>query len=806
MADDIRKITSGIEKDLHEGGDKLTSSLDKINEKFRGTIERLGKINQPLAQIQADTLKGMQHTYAGALQAKKLSGLQLNLASFMEGNIGDMDVDLLEKLKSVFPDVEFEALRTSTKRMNAAGEVIARHSDQEVAFVKEKEILLSNQQAAEKHLLSESDELQALLLEAARARKQSEELSRQLSVSGEEALAKKLQEQNEASDAIDQAIEESKKQTLQGISQRHEQEQATMDAKIEGEQNTQKAAQETYDKEKTLHDEQNAKLEQLSSDMAEDTGRLGQFSQGLETLTGFDLVGSLNSMVTNIDAVGKIFGKEDLFMSMVMGMQGWAGNAKEGIQKMMTSTSDFFSNTTQSVKDGLGTAGTFIKEKASDAGNFLGETMTKAGDGLKSMGGMIAKSAKAMGGALVRAGKAMFGAAKRLLIALGPMLVSAAIFMGGLLMTAGSLLLAALPYILIGALILAAAYGLYKGFMYMYENVGWFQDTIDVVVGYFKNITAALGRIFGGFYDFFAGLFTGDFDRMFGGVKDMFGGLWDLIKAPFKLIGDFFKSVFDIDIWGILRNLAAKILPGWLVDRIFGAEEDAEVTEKLATDMEGKEIAPVEEEVTAKKRWWQRKEKEEEELSPAAKAVKRGTEEQTTQGIMQERDMMRDQAIQKGNLASTIETKGVKWKSDNREALQKMAMERGIDTQGQAYWDWQKELTAALEQEAETLNLLANQKQLQLEDREDYVASKATGRMEFDDDLMEEFPEMTAERIKSAKEMADEAKRAEEEKAAVQLGIQNSQNNTNNMNQFNTPRPRTGDNDTADKTSQVTQT
>ncbi|SVB55686.1 uncharacterized protein METZ01_LOCUS208540, partial [marine metagenome] len=369
MADDIRKITSSIEKDLHEGGDKLSSSLEKINEKFRGTIERLGKINQPLAQIQADTLKGMQHTYAGALQAKKLSGLQLNLASFMEGNIGDMDVDLLEKLKAVFPDVEFEALRTSSKRMNAAGEVIAKHSDNEAAFVKEKEIMLSRQQSAEKHLLSESDELQALLLEAARARKQSEELSRQLSVSGEELYATKLKEQNEASDAIDQAIEESKKQTLQGISKRHAEEQETLNAKIEGEQNTQKAAQETYDKEKTLHDEQNSKLEQLSQEMAEDTGRLGQFSEGLETLTGFDLVGSLNSMVSNIDAVGKLFGKEDLFMSMVMGMQGWAGNAKEGIQKMMTSTSDFFSNTTQSVKDGLGTAGTFIKEKASDAGN-----------------------------------------------------------------------------------------------------------------------------------------------------------------------------------------------------------------------------------------------------------------------------------------------------------------------------------------------------------------------------------------------------------------------------------------------------
>ena len=94
------------------------------------------------------------------------------------------------------------------------------------------------------------------------------------------------------------------------------------------------------------------------------------------------------------------------------------------------------------------------------------------------------------------------------------------------------------------------------------------------------DVISIIGDIFGGFYDFFAGLFTGDFDRMFGGLKDVFGGIWDLIKAPFKAIGDFFKNVFDIDIMGIMRNLASKILPDWLVNRVFGEESEAEAPKK----------------------------------------------------------------------------------------------------------------------------------------------------------------------------------------------------------------------------------
>ena len=44
-----------------------------------------------------------------------------------------------------------------------------------------------------------------------RVKPESEELSKQLSVSGKDALAKRLKEENENTDAIEQAIEESKK-------------------------------------------------------------------------------------------------------------------------------------------------------------------------------------------------------------------------------------------------------------------------------------------------------------------------------------------------------------------------------------------------------------------------------------------------------------------------------------------------------------------------------------------------------------------------------------------------------------------
>lgn len=170
---------------------------------------------------------------------------------------------------------------------------------------------------------------------------------------------------------------------------------------------------------------------------------------------------------------------------------------------------------------------------------------------------------------------------------MGTFLASAGTFLVGLLAAGASLVASGISF-LFGAtlfgmpalLIVAVGALLLAGAFYLYQNSEGFRAAIDTVVGYFMDVISIIGDIFGGFYDFFAGLFTGDFDRMFGGLKDVFGGIWDLIKAPFKAIGDFFKNVFDIDIMGIMRNLASKILPDWLVNRVFGEESEAEAPKK----------------------------------------------------------------------------------------------------------------------------------------------------------------------------------------------------------------------------------
>ena len=116
--------------------------------------------------------------------------------------------------------------------------------------------------------------------------------------------------------------------------------------------------------------------------------------------------------------------------------------------------------------------------------------------------------------------------------------------------------------------------------MKLYEESEGFKAAVDTVIGYFIDIKDSIFTIFGGFFDFFKGLFTGDFDLMFSGLKDTFGGLWDLIKAPFRAIGDFFKNVFGIDIGKFIKDMAKKMLPDWAVNMIFGKDDEAPAEEE----------------------------------------------------------------------------------------------------------------------------------------------------------------------------------------------------------------------------------
>lgn len=93
--------------------------------------------------------------------------------------------------------------------------------------------------------------------------------------------------------------------------------------------------------------------------------------------------------------------------------------------------------------------------------------------------------------------------------------------------------------------------------------VGWLAgQLIDAVVGFIKaviQVITGVVKLFSGLIDFFKGLFTGNWSKMWQGIKEIFVGIWDIIwgllKAYWyvgfiKLLGLGFKAVFAIFKYG----------------------------------------------------------------------------------------------------------------------------------------------------------------------------------------------------------------------------------------------------------------
>lgn len=291
-----------------------------------------------------------------------------------------------------------------------------------------------------------------------------------------------------------------------------------------------KSFDENIEREKENRKEYQDQLDKALEEMQKESMEyMENMSGAFKKLTGIDLMGAFDSMVENVNAIGTLFtrGKNtDVFGDIVGGIQNMGENISNGLAKAR-------------------------------------------------------EGAKVMATNLMASGKQFLKQGKKFAISAGLMIKGLLSSAAAMVATGVSLLAASLglsvPALLIGAVALA----LVAGAIYLYNESEGFRAAVDSVVEYFMDIIEIIGDIFGGFYDFFAGLFTGDFDRMFGGVKDVLGGLWDLIMTPFRAIGDFFKSIFDIDIRKILRAQAEKILPGWVVDELFGggtSEKVAAVT------------------------------------------------------------------------------------------------------------------------------------------------------------------------------------------------------------------------------------
>lgn len=99
---------------------------------------------------------------------------------------------------------------------------------------------------------------------------------------------------------------------------------------------------------------------------------------------------------------------------------------------------------------------------------------------------------------------------------------------------------------------------------------GWLLDTAGDIIGGIIDAVSHIIDALKGVVDFVAGVFTGDWDRAWQGIKDIFKGVWDafvdIVKAPINLIID------------LVNGLTGAIETGlnWIIDGI---------NEKLSVDI-----------------------------------------------------------------------------------------------------------------------------------------------------------------------------------------------------------------------------
>ncbi len=512
-------MANEIDKQLEEAAKTLKPA-------FKQVVDSLADSNKEVALTAANFRNSSRDSFKGALAAQKMRDTLTKVADGLksgEGKLGNIDFAEFKKVSETTQQLEeqlakaqkarADRLATAEKKKNDLGK-----KDIEIAALKEKQSRLQGQ-----------------------------------------AL-------NNATEALKQAEKEREEQKTRIL--------AAKDREV-------KEAEVALEKEKKSRDNYNKELEGILKATNDESGkRLGEFSDGLKELTSFDLMDSFDSVVKKINGVGMLFGNQDLFGDVVGGLQNFASATGSALSSLSSSvmaglsaTGTYFSGIGETFKEGGLSAVT--EQLNADLGKVWGSMKEGAGNMMKGIKGGFDK-----GVASLQAGFTAFKAGSmNILRGMKTFLASTATLLVGLV-TAGaslvatgvSMLAAALglsvPALLIGALALL----LIGGAIYLYNSSEGFRAAVDTVVGYFMDIISTIGDIFGGFYDFFVGLFTGDFDMMFQGIKDIFGGLWDLLLAPFRAIGDFFKNVFDIDIGKMLRGMAEKILPGWLVNRLFGEE------------------------------------------------------------------------------------------------------------------------------------------------------------------------------------------------------------------------------------------
>ena len=82
------------------------------------------------------------------------------------------------------------------------------------------------------------------------------------------------------------------------------------------------------------------------------------------------------------------------------------------------------------------------------------------------------------------------------------------------------------------------------------------------------NVVGAAIDVLHGLIDFIAGIFTGDWDRAWNGIKEIFSGIWDGIKGIATSIWNFLKDIWNkvkddvISIWNSIKGFVSNLWTG----------------------------------------------------------------------------------------------------------------------------------------------------------------------------------------------------------------------------------------------------
>lgn len=688
---------------------KASKELDQVSSQlkpgFQKIINSLNEASPQVAKITADLRQSSKDTFQGALSANKLAGLSGLVDKFMSEGRAALDEKEWEKLNKNFA-TEIDGV---TKNFNFTGFDIAQ---KEVNKTQNNIIKLEKNRRAS--YLNQTKEARESFREAKKAF---------------EAGKISSQDFNKATEKLN----EEKKKAEEFVEKKY-------DAAIK--------------LETELLEERKTKLEGFTEDYknalenATTFEGLTKFGDGVKELTGIDIIGFADDVTSKVNAIKDIAGS-------IGDMVGKLGSV------------DF-----------------------SEVGNKIGGAFTAFGAGAKklwvgmlSMGKqfiMIAKQFIIKGALLFKAGmlfiikgvanmaKMMMKMAVKMIAAIVPFIAAATVFVAGLLMTAGSMLLTALPFIAVGALILIAGIALVKGFMALYENVGWFRGIIDTVVGFVSNIASSIFDVFRGLYDFIVGIFTGDFGMIMDGLNGIFGGLWDLIMTPFRAIGDFFRNVFGIDIGQILYDFAKKVLPGWILDWLGWGEGGENVPEQESRAIEPPPDAAAE---NAFSRAVQ--DEETQDLINTRRAL--SSEAKAEQRLYDKREKLITDYLNAGGKDAS-EADRVNFIDDTRKGGKDWLISDGVMD------NYKAGSSEELKRSAQTNEKAADLIQKELDTRRDYVGRKdpyagidPEDISGFEDESGMDF----GDRVKTARELRDEATKGMD--AGMQPNVTTVQQNTTNV-------------------------